>query len=467
MARKSKKSENPLVQRFEQMLAEGESTFFDLHEFEDLIEYYASCLQWQKVWHVCQAALALYPFASELEIEKARALVRQGKYQHALQQIEKAAVLHPYSEELYTLQAEAFAGLQMFPQAIESLLIALEHTAEKEEIHLRIAELYQHCGKLQQAAEHWLEVVKINPDNAEAVKEAAQALKYLRHTNYGAHVLETLIDNHPEEFRHWRNAAIFHNQIGNFHKAIELLGYALALNEEESTVWYYLGHAQMNLNRYQEAETSYKKAIELQEKNSTPDAEMYCCLAATYEKRKEYAQAARFYRKAIHLDQRCANGWYGLGMCLIARQRWYEAIGFLKKSVRLDNQREEYWLALATAEWKTGNVVSAIEAYQQASYINPSNPQVWLDWSEIYRQQGDYKKAIDLLEEGLEECLNHADLHYRLCVCCLEAGKYKQSFAYLENALTLDFDRHTVLYEWIQDLNLCKVLFKIISQYER
>jgi hypothetical protein len=35
----------------------------------------------------------------------------------------------------------------------------------------------------------------------------------------------------------------------------------------------------------------------------------------------------------------------------------------------------------------------------------------------------------------------------------------------LENALTLDFDRHTILYELMPELKKQKAVFKIIAQY--
>jgi tetratricopeptide (TPR) repeat protein len=470
MANKRKKelqTEDALVQRFEQMLVESTSVFFDLHEFEHIIQYYAVRAQWKKALKACEAAFSQYPFASELGIEKVRVLLGLGKYRQALELAEKLAAIHVGSDELFVLRARAFMGLNMVAQAIESLLLALENTDDKEDIHYHIADLYMRSGKLQHSVMHLFEILKINPDNMSALLDVVDSLETLHRIPEGTAFFEEQINENPEDFRLWRNAAIFANQTNSFRKAVELFDYALALNEDDSSVWYHLGHAQMNLQRYEEAESSYRKAIALKEKGDLPEPEMYCCLAATYEKRKDYNKASALYRKAISMDEQCADGWYGLGMCLIGRERWYEAINFLKKSVRIDSQCEEYWLALAQAESKTGNVVSAIEAYQHATHLNPANPQTWLDWSGIYRDQGNFEQAIDLLKSGIEECPAHADLYYRMCLYHIEAGKYRQAFAYLENALILDFDRHTVLYEWIEDIHIQKALFKIISQYQR
>ena len=46
-------------------------------------------------------------------------------------------------------------------------------------------------------------------------------------------------------------------------------------------------------------------------------------------------------------------------------------------------------------------------------------------------------------------------------------GKFKEAFNYLENALILDFDNHTVLFEFFPELETQKALFKIIDQFRK
>jgi hypothetical protein len=49
----------------------------------------------------------------------------------------------------------------------------------------------------------------------------------------------------------------------------------------------------------------------------------------------------------------------------------------------------------------------------------------------------------------------------------IAAGKYKDAFIYLENALVLNFENHTVLLEFFPKLQTQKALFKIIDQYRK
>lgn len=85
----------------------------------------------------------------------------------------------------------------------------------------------------------------------------------------------------------------------------------------------------------------------------------------------------------------------------------------------------------------------------------------------IYYEQGDYDEAISLIMNGLETMPDDPDLYYRMTVYLIEAGKYKEAFNYLENALILDFDKHIQLFEFFPKLETQKALFKIIDQFRK
>jgi hypothetical protein len=54
-----------------------------------------------------------------------------------------------------------------------------------------------------------------------------------------------------------------------------------------------------------------------------------------------------------------------------------------------------------------------------------------------------------------------------MCVYLVEAGKFKEAFTFLENALTLDFEGHKVLFDFFPKLETQKAFFKIIDQFRK
>jgi tetratricopeptide (TPR) repeat protein len=99
--------------------------------------------------------------------------------------------------------------------------------------------------------------------------------------------------------------------------------------------------------------------------------------------------------------------------------------------------------------------------------LAPTNKDIWLNWSIILYDQGNFEGAIDLIHNALELQPDAAELHYRLCAYLLSAGKYKEAYNYLENALILDFDKHYLLFEYFPELESQRALARLIDQYRK
>jgi tetratricopeptide (TPR) repeat protein len=139
----------------------------------------------------------------------------------------------------------------------------------------------------------------------------------------------------------------------------------------------------------------------------------------------------------------------------------------LNKALKLDPDNPGYWITVAETEYKLGNIISSIDAWEEACVLDPSNMEIWLKWSQIYYEQGDFEKAIEIILKGIDELPETSELYYRATAYLIAAGKYKQAFNYLENALILNFENHTVLLEFFPKLQTQKALFKIIDQYRK
>jgi tetratricopeptide (TPR) repeat protein len=108
-----------------------------------------------------------------------------------------------------------------------------------------------------------------------------------------------------------------------------------------------------------------------------------------------------------------------------------------------------------------------IDAYEEASKLEPEDKEIWLNWSYIYYEQGNHEKAIETLSLGFDEIPDDAEIFYRMTVYLIEAGRFKEAFNYLENALILDFDGHTTLFDFFPKIETQKALYKIIEQFRK
>jgi len=95
----------------------------------------------------------------------------------------------------------------------------------------------------------------------------------------------------------------------------------------------------------------------------------------------------------------------------------------------------------------------------------PEDPRIWLDFSRLYYEQGEFGLAIDIIKSGLDEIPDSAELFYRLVVYFIAAGAYKHAINKLETALMLDYEGHRVLFDFFPDLHTQKALYRIIERY--
>ena len=67
----------------------------------------------------------------------------------------------------------------------------------------------------------------------------------------------------------------------------------------------------------------------------------------------------------------------------------------------------------------------------------------------------------------MSELPDESEFFYRMTVYLIEAGKFKEALNYLENALILNFEGHTVLFDFFPKIETQKALFKIIDQFRK
>jgi tetratricopeptide (TPR) repeat protein len=217
------------------------------------------------------------------------------------------------------------------------------------------------------------------------------------------------------------------------------------------------------------ASSEFDKAIESFRNALTcdnfDDGIIFVNLGMCYLECGEIQAATKEFHKALKMNHDNYMAYFGLGRCLDKQEKWIEAVHFLNKANKYFDGDINVWLLLAKCEYGLGNVISAVAALTKASNIEPEISEIWLDWSFIVSEQGDFEQALAIVEQGIEHMPENASLYYRAVVYLIKASKYKEGFIYLENALTLDFERHAEMFEFFPELETQKVLMKIIDQF--
>jgi tetratricopeptide (TPR) repeat protein len=124
-------------------------------------------------------------------------------------------------------------------------------------------------------------------------------------------------------------------------KAVDAFQQAIKLDPEFAEAHFRLGLAYDALGNEQEAEQSYKKAVESYKKyfsveENGNDAEAHYNLAQTYAGLHLYSEAVREYRQATRLKEDDADIYYDLGTALTRLAQYDEAVAAFSKSLEID-----------------------------------------------------------------------------------------------------------------------------------
>ena len=449
------------VIRFEQMLKDDSSVFFDLHTIEYIMEHYIEQRNFDKALSACNHALYLYPFSDEVRVEKAKILCELGNLQGAWDLVLELEKVQPYNVDVKFIKANLLQAHGELEQAANLYHEILDQYEEPNAVLFQLGIVYKYLEKPKRAFHYFKKFWEQHPDDILVMNIMLECCTAPAEIQQLAAAVEQLIDVQPYQKYHWYFLGMVQNELRQFDAALKSLDYALVIDENFGEAHFALGHVYMNLQQYETAYDAYRKSW-LINKHSP---EINCHLGACLEKMGQYETAMHYYRKASQLDNNYADAWYGMGMCLLMREKWYEAIHFFKRAVKISPKNADFLMALAEAEYRIGNVISSLDAYKKASDYAPTHPDIWLNWSFIYYEQGEKDMAVGVVLEGLDEIPDNAELHYR-AVCYLIGNKqFKEAMGYLETALTLDFEQHKLLFEFFPNPDVQRALLKVIDQF--
>ncbi|MCD6597711.1 MAG: hypothetical protein J7L04_08495, partial [Bacteroidales bacterium] len=96
-----REDDHSLVKRYEKMRREKTRSFFDVHEFENIIDYYLEMNKLVKASLAVKCGLAQHPGSVGIQIRKANLLIDKGKYQQALSLLTRFSLIEPSNYEVF------------------------------------------------------------------------------------------------------------------------------------------------------------------------------------------------------------------------------------------------------------------------------------------------------------------------------------------------------------------------------
>jgi tetratricopeptide (TPR) repeat protein len=196
-----------------------------------------------------------------------------------------------------------------------------------------------------------------------------------------------------------------------------------------------LGISNFHLENFELAVKSLQSFIK---KNPT-DAEAYYMAASSYLGLEQHTEAAKFYQKAIELDNAKVNWMNELGLLYYQTDDFKNAVvyfnkakekGFLQTSSFTENLAYAY---LFSGDFETGEKL-LMEIWKK----KPGNKDILRDLADEYYKKKMYDKSLDFCQKILEMDMKDGKAMYQAGMCFQKKGQTEKGQALCDKAIQLD-----------------------------
>lgn len=433
------------VQKFEKMRKNNESYFFDVIEFESIIDYYIESNNSLKAYEAAVLATRQHPNSVSIQLRKARVLLDKGRAVETLRILRKLENIEPGNHEIYIAKGTAMGILGDIAGARKMFDYALSlDSDEPENILFAIVSVLQNLNYYEQLIPYLKMLIEREPEFRAHIYDLAYAYEKTGDFEKSISFYLDYLETEPFSDSAWYNLGIIYNKLERADEAIEAYDFALAINNQNSFALFNKANILSNIERYSEAIPVYHEYLEIE-----PDSfEAMTYLAECYEKTDETVLARKYYHEAIEMAPEFADPWFGLGVIELNAGNPDDSLIYFRKAVRLDDENPEFWYLLGKAHFAKGERKAALRCFREALKIDAYYTEVWNDLGLIIIKENLALKAIPYLEHAYKVTGDIPGINFLLASFYLQTGSQEKALHNLSVALDSDKD----LYNEFSDL---------------
>ncbi len=385
-----------IVQRFESMLKHNQNYFFDVVDFENIIDFYLSSDNSKLASEAVDIAYSMHPHSTEIQLRKAELLVINNKFSDALSILAMLERIEPENGEIFFLKGQAYLAQKELKQANEAFWHVTNcYTDDKVDMLYRIASLYQEADEVNYAIRFLLIAFSIDSSSLNILFELGYCYERLGDLDKSDKYYNLYLDINPFSTSVWYNLGIIHTRSGNFAKALEAYDFALVVDPSNVSAIHNMANTYATIEKYAEASELFMSLLDFEPENPR----VYSSIGECFEKLGKNDKAIEYFDMALGISSSLSDAYYGKALVYLKSQRVNLALESIKKSIALEPENYDYWLGLAKVKFEMGEDDEAIEAYREATLLNADEPDAYIGLAEIRL----FQERFDIVEEIYHE----------------------------------------------------------------
>jgi predicted Zn-dependent protease len=382
------------------------------------------------------------------KLDRAAALIIENKLDLAEQQLKSILAGAPNTAVALDLLGTVRAKQGRLDEAEQLFTRAVRADNQLTGAHMNLAYLYLLKGKPEKTTLELKEVLRLDPNNADARYKLAwvlftqsrldECISFVENEKQSrpvsASMLELLADaylkkGNVEEAEKSYLAVIAEQSTnadaligmanvskakGNRSVALDYLSRSKVVLSNAPDHLYKYAVAAFNLNQVEEAVWALKKAIALR-----PDEASFYLILGMVQlgfKKPDLQDAEESFRESLKRQPDNAQAQLHLGYVLLKQKKYADAQVWLEKSVQKQSRSPEgfYYLGLIAQEQNENE--RAIELFQKSIELEPRFANAHIALGAVYLKLKDYPRAQKELETGVKINPDSSKGHYNLAV---------------------------------------------------
>lgn len=452
-----------LVEQFEQYLKDNAYTYFDEEGLEMLLEYYEMRNLPEREEAVIDFALTQNPFSSEFLVRKAEFLLNRKRYTEALETLDKAQLFDSREVDIYLLRSDIFVEQNRTEEAEQELMEALSiaDDSDKDAVYAELSDIYEIQEQFNKAFDALAMALKFNANSEDALQKLAHIVDMTDRYEESVAIHNKIIEQDPYSWMAWFNLGRSYVGLGFYEKALECFEYVMAIEENFDLVYRDAADIYYRMDDFEKAismfETAHEKSIGYEDYSFR--------IGLCFERMNNYKSARFHYRKAARQDPYMHDAFFRIGETYRMESRLDPALVNYKKALNLDETNEDYICTIISIYKMLDREPDVLEHLELLVSVRPEILSYWLDYITYLFEINDFEGAARVAESAIHRGGHYAEFYYLQSAASAALGDMRTALLQLEQALTMDYARHTILYEVHNDIAMLPAFQKLIVQF--
>lgn len=451
-----------LIKKYEKMLDKNTEYFFDIFEFEDIIDHYISVKQNEDALQVIDYAFKQHPTEINFSIRQALVYIEQKNPERALEILESVEQIGYNDLDFYLIKGEALVSTGESQKASDTFYKLFEIATEDDYSSYAI-DIFQIFDKYNEQL-HAIKFLKLafafDSENISLLHFIAYSYEHIGQNKKAISCYTDFLDKYPFSDIVWFNLGIVYYNQDNYEKAIDALEFAVAINPDSIIAYFHLANAYYANDLYKKAIVYYKEFVKYEEDD--PIAEYY--LGQCYNFLNDKELALSHFDKCLEKDNLYAYAYFEIAKICEQDDQNEKALININKAIELEPDNDEFYNVKGIISFNVNDYDSALLLFKKALEINVDEKEYIINLSDTYLKSEDYDKIIELFEDK-KDILNDSSIYFKLAACYLLTENKSLAIINFEKGLNLNYSNYIeLLYLYPEALEI-KEIKELLEKY--